>query len=312
MAIKALLKQKGIPMKAHKGIILAGGSGTRLHPCTLAISKQLLPVWDKPMIYYPLSILMLAGIQEILIISTPHDLPLFKRLLGHGDAYGIRLSYAEQAEPKGLAQALTIGESFLDAHPSALILGDNLFYGSRLPEQLQRISQKEKGATVFATQVEDPQRYGIVTLNDAGKASAIEEKPEHPQSAWAVTGLYFFDENAPAYAHSLSPSARGEFEITDVNRLYLDAGLLEVERLGRGSAWFDTGTHASLLQASQFVQAIEERTGQKIACLEEIAYTQGFLDQGALAKRADALGKSAYGLYLKQLLKELPLSIHIN
>jgi glucose-1-phosphate thymidylyltransferase len=291
-------------MKQRKGIILAGGSGTRLHPCTLAVSKQLLPVWDKPMIYYPLSMLMSAGIQDILLISTPHDLPLFKRLLGDGSPYGIHLEYAEQPEPKGLAQALTIGEAFLEGHPSAMILGDNLFYGATLPTQLQHINQQRKGATVFATHVEDPQRYGIVTLDATGKATSIEEKPEHPKSSWAVTGLYFFDEEAPTLAKRLAPSARGEFEITDVNRLYLEAGTLKVEVLGRGSAWFDTGTHASLLQASQFVQAIEERTGIKIACLEEIAYEQGFLDLNALEKQANALGKSAYGLYLQRYVKE--------
>ncbi len=297
-------------MKKRKGLILAGGSGTRLHPCTLAVSKQLLPVWDKPMIYYPLSMLMSAGIQDILLISTPHDLPLFKRLLGDGSQYGIHLEYAEQPEPKGLAQALTIGEAFLDGHPSAMILGDNLFYGATLPTQLQHINQQSKGATVFATHVDDPQRYGIVTLDATGKATSIEEKPEHPKSSWAVTGLYFFDEEAPAYAKSLAPSARGEFEITDVNRLYLEAGTLNVEVLGRGSAWFDTGTHASLLQASQFVQAIEDRTGIKIACLEEIAYEQGFLDLNALEKQANALGKSAYGLYLQRYAKEQGL-LHV-
>jgi glucose-1-phosphate thymidylyltransferase len=254
--------------------------------------------------YYPLSMLMSAGIQEILLISTPHDLPLFKRLLGDGSQYGIHLEYAEQPEPKGLAQALTIGEAFLEGHPSAMILGDNLFYGATLPTQLQHINQQRKGATVFATHVEDPQRYGIVTLDATGKATSIEEKPEHPKSSWAVTGLYFFDEEAPTLAKRLAPSARGEFEITDVNRLYLEAGTLKVEVLGRGSAWFDTGTHASLLQASQFVQAIEERTGIKIACLEEIAYEQGFLDLNALEKQANALGKSAYGLYLQRYVKE--------
>lgn len=292
-------------MKKRKGIILAGGSGTRLHPCTLAVSKQLLPVWDKPMIYYPLSILMTAGIQEILIISTPHDLPLFKRLFGTGEQFGIRLDYAEQPEPKGLAQSLTIGEAFLDGHPSALILGDNLFYGATLPQQLQAISQQRTGATIFATHVEDPQRYGIVSLNADGKATSIEEKPEHPKSSWAVTGLYFFDEQAPAYAKSLAPSARGEYEITDVNRCYLEDQSLQVEVLGRGSAWFDTGTHASLLQASQFVQAIEERTGIKIACLEEIAYEQGFLSLEALKASASQLGKSAYGQYLNGYISSL-------
>ncbi len=292
-------------MKKRKGIILAGGSGTRLHPCTLAVSKQLLPVWDKPMIYYPLSILMTAGIQEILIISTPHDLPLFKRLLGTGEQFGIHLDYAEQPEPKGLAQSLTIGEAFLDGHPSALILGDNLFYGATLPQQLQAISQQRTGATIFATHVEDPQRYGIISLNADGKATSIEEKPEHPKSSWAVTGLYFFDEQAPAYAKSLAPSARGEYEITDVNRCYLEDQSLQVEVLGRGSAWFDTGTHASLLQASQFVQAIEERTGIKIACLEEIAYEQGFLSLEALKASASQLGKSAYGQYLNGYISSL-------
>jgi glucose-1-phosphate thymidylyltransferase len=292
-------------MKKRKGIILAGGSGTRLHPCTLAVSKQLLPVWDKPMIYYPLSILMMAGIQEILIISTPHDLPLFKRLWGTGEQFGIHLDYAEQPEPKGLAQSLTIGESFLEGHPSALILGDNLFYGATLPQQLQAISQQSKGATIFATHVDDPQRYGIVTLDAQQKATSIEEKPEHPKSSWAVTGLYFFDEQAPAYAKSLTPSARGEYEITDVNRCYLEDQSLHVEVLGRGSAWFDTGTHASLLQASQFVQALEERTGIKIACLEEIAYEQGFLSLEGLQHAASQLGKSAYGQYLHGFIASL-------
>jgi glucose-1-phosphate thymidylyltransferase len=257
------------------------------------------------MIYYPLSILMMAGIQEILIISTPHDLPLFKRLWGTGEQFGIHLDYAEQPEPKGLAQSLTIGESFLEGHPSALILGDNLFYGATVPQQLQAISQQSKGATIFATHVDDPQRYGIVTLDAQQKATSIEEKPEHPKSSWAVTGLYFFDEQAPAYAKSLAPSARGEYEITDVNRCYLEDQSLHVEVLGRGSAWFDTGTHASLLQASQFVQALEERTGIKIACLEEIAYEQGFLSLEGLQHAASQLGKSAYGQYLHGFIASL-------
>jgi len=291
-------------MKQRKGIILAGGSGSRLHPCTLAISKQLLPVWDKPMIYYPISILMFADVREILIISTPHDLPLFKKLLGDGSQFGLHFSYAEQPEPKGLAQALTIGEEFLDGHPSVLILGDNLFYGGALPSRLAEASKQTKGATVFASHVEDPQRYGIVSLDANHKPIAIVEKPENPPSSWAVTGLYFFDETGPAKAKAIQPSERGELEITDVNRLYLEEGTLDVERLGRGYAWFDTGTHASLLQASQFLQALEDRQGVKVACLEEIGYENGWLTLEGLKQCATSMGKSPYGNYLRRVIKE--------
>jgi glucose-1-phosphate thymidylyltransferase len=285
-----------------RGIILAGGSGTRLHPMTLVTSKQLLPVYDKPMIYYPLSTLMLAGIREILIISTPDDLPSFKRLLGSGDQWGISLSYAVQPKPEGLAQAYTIGAEFVEGQRSALILGDNIFYGHSLQETLHKTSKS--GATVFAYHVRDPERYGVVEFDASGQAISLEEKPTKPKSNWAVTGIYFYDENAPKYASQLKPSARGELEITDLNRIYLERGELNVARLGRGFAWLDTGTPESLLEAAEYVRAVEHRQAQKISCLEEIAFIQGWIDRVELEKAAQLLGKSGFGGYLRQVLEE--------
>ena len=287
-----------------RGIILAGGSGTRLHPMTLAASKQLLPVYDKPMIYYPLSALMLAGAREILIISTPEDLPAFKRLLGSGAQWGVALSYAEQPRPDGLAQAYTIGAPFVEGHNSALVLGDNIFYGHGLTESLAAAGARQQGATVFAYHVRDPERYGVVEFDWNGRAISLEEKPAQPKSNWAVTGLYFYDQRAPEYAASLKPSARGELEITDLNRIYLENDALNVERLGRGFAWLDTGTPASLLEAAQYVQAIEQRQGQRVACLEEIAFSQGWIDAQMLRDAAARFTKSGYGAYLLQVLKE--------
>jgi glucose-1-phosphate thymidylyltransferase len=287
-----------------RGIILAGGSGTRLHPMTLATSKQLLPVYDKPMIYYPLSVLMLAGLREILLISTPEDLPSFRRLLGSGAQWGISLTYAEQPSPDGLAQAYIIGANFVEGRSSALVLGDNIFYGHGLTQSLRSAGRTAEGATVFAYRVTDPERYGVVEFDAGGRAISLEEKPRTPKSSWAVTGLYFYDAQAPALAATLKPSPRGELEITDLNRLYLERGLLNVERLGRGFAWLDTGTPASLVAAAQYVQAIEQRQGQRVACLEEIAFHQGWIDEATLRAAAAKLAKSGYGQYLLQLLSE--------
>lgn len=287
-----------------RGIILAGGSGTRLYPLTLTISKQLLPVYDKPMIYYPLSVLMLAGLRDILIISTPHDLPQFRALLGDGSTFGISLSYAEQPSPDGLAQAFLIGEKFLAGGPAALVLGDNIFHGAGLGEKCQAAARRRKGATVFAYHVADPERYGVVAFDKQGKATSIVEKPREPLSNWAVTGLYFYDDDIVDVAKSIRPSPRGELEITDVNRAYLERGDLNVERIGRGYAWLDTGTHQSLHDAGSYIRTVETRTGEKICCPEEIAFTCGYIDSAAMERRAAALGKTEYAAYLRRLVAD--------
>ena len=286
-----------------KGIILAGGSGTRLYPVTRSVSKQLMPVYDKPMIYYPIAVLMLAGIRDILVSTTPEDLEQFKKLLQDGSQWGISLQYAIQPEPKGLAQAFLIGETFIGSDPVCLILGDNIFFGHGLPEQIQKASQRKKGATIFGYYVRDPQRYGVIRFDEQGKVLDIEEKPQHPQSNYAVTGLYFYDNDVVEIAGKIKPSHRGELEITDVNKAYLARGDLHVELIGRGAAWLDTGTHESLLDAANFIKVVEDRQGLKIACLEEIAYRLGYITADQVRKIADPLARNSYGQYLLHLIK---------
>jgi len=291
-------------MTQRKGIVLAGGSGTRLHPLTLGVSKQLLPIYDKPMVYYPLSVLMLAGIRDVLVISTPHDLPGFQRLLGDGSRFGIHVSYAEQPRPEGLAQALIIAADFIGNDDCCLILGDNIFYGQSFSENLRTANQRKSGATIFGYYVSDPERFGVIGFDDQQRVVSIEEKPASPRSSYAVTGLYFYDNRAVDIARSLTPSARGELEITDVNRAFLDDGSLHVEMLGRGFAWLDTGTHDSLMEAGHFVHTIEKRQGLKVACLEEVAFRNGWLGRDDLERQGQALKKTGYGQYLLRLARE--------
>jgi len=286
-----------------KGIILAGGKGTRLHPLTLSVSKQLLPVYDKPMIYYPLSMLMLAGIREILVISTPEDLPLFQRLLHNGQQWGVQFSYAEQADPRGLADAFIVGQDFIGENPACLILGDNIFFGHGLSDQVRHASELKEGAVIFAYPVRDPERYGVVDFDQQGRALSLEEKPAHPRSNFAVPGLYFYDQRVVSFAKALKPSARGEIEITDLNKIYLEMGQLQVQSLGRGTAWLDAGTHESLLQAANFIQAVQDRQGIMIACLEEIAYRMGYITLADLKKLAADHTRNSYGEYLTFLEK---------
>ncbi len=292
-------------MKQRKGIVLAGGSGTRLYPLTMAVSKQLMPVYDKPMIYYPISILMLAGIREILVISTPRDLPNFKDLLGNGERFGVQFEYAEQPSPDGLAQAMIIAEDFLKGYPSALILGDNVFYGHELERTLSNAHENQSGATIFGYHVSDPRSYGVVEFDENGLAISLEEKPQNPRSNFAIPGLYFYDQDASSFAKTLSPSPRGELEITDLNEIYLKRGNLSVEVLGRGTAWLDTGSHDSLASATDFVRVIEKRQGLKIACLEEIALYKKWMNPEEIEKAAKTHGSSTYGKYLKKLISDI-------